>query len=209
MLWAEQRTQKGPVNERPVEYGFALHVLSHLGGIEKILDVGSGEKAWPKLLSDCGYKVTAIDRCLVSNRHFRVMRRDITHLWDIRHIPFNQDVITCISTLEHIEQYELAMRNMSYLLRTGGHLILTVPCTNGDYKSDVWRGERPYVTQSFSYYQVRDWAKYYGLRLVEEKRWIVYDGEYWGEGERHSPPLCAYELAEMNLGCFHFVKVGK
>ena len=134
LLYAEQRKQKGPVNERGVEYGYTLQELSKLGGIEKVLDVGSGNSSFPHLLSYCGYKVTALDNMLQSwneywndrpptNRHFRIENSSIEYP---KYIPSGFDAITCISTLEHIEQYELALQNMAWLLRRGGHLILTL-----------------------------------------------------------------------------------
>ena len=216
LLYAEQRTQRGPVNERGIEYGYALNELSKLGGIHRVLDVGSGGSSFPHLLSYCGYEVTAIDNMLWGwneywnkrqpfNRHFRVQSADITFP---RYVPGNFDAITCISTLEHIRQYELAMQNMAWLLRRGGHLILTVPCTNGEYKEDV-HGDRKYITQSFTLKQAGDWERYYFGRMINEKYYMGYKGRYWGEGECISPPLPAIGLDEINLGCFHYVKVGE
>ena len=204
LLWAEQRTQKGPVNERVAEYGFALRELCKPGGIERVLDVGSGDKAWPALLSDCGYKVTAIDKSATTNRHHLVSRMDITNPeW----LAWDWDAITCISVLEHIEQFELAVQHMSWRLRDGGHLIVTFPCTDREYRRDVWYGSRPYITQSFRLGQVLDWQRYYLLRLVRAKYYIGYQGEYWGEGGRVTPPLDARSTDEMNLGLFHFLKL--
>lgn len=205
LLWAEQRTQKGPINERGVEYAFALRELSALGGIERVLDVGSGDKAWPALLSDCGYEVTAIDKARVLNRHFRVERKDIT---DPKYLRYGFDAITCISTIEHIHPVleSLALCEMSWHLRRGGHLIITMPCTNKEYRYDVWNRTRPYITQSLTLNRVMWWERWYRLRLVNRRMYIGYSGEYWGEGKRHSPPLVAVNEDEMNLGCFHFVK---
>ena len=216
LLYIEQRTQKGPVNERGVEYGYALNELSKHRDIKHVLDVGSGDSSWPHLLSYCGYKVTAIDYMRLAwgddywhkrapyNRHFRIKPEDITYP---RHVPHNFDAITCISTLEHIKQYELALQNMAWLLRMGGHLILTVPCTEKEYRADVYEHEiRKYICQSFTLKHVESWDRYYFGHLEERRFYAGWTGEYWNEGERISPPIAATP-ADMNLGCFHFVKV--
>ena len=196
------------MNERGVEYGYALAELSKLGGIERVLDVGSGDSSWPHLLSYCGYQVTAIDKWddfwtrPPTNRHFRVLNEDIT---DPLYVPYGLDAITCISTLEHIEQYELALQNMAWLLRMGGHLILTIPCTNKGYRKGV-HGDRSYITQSFTLKQVDSWERDYFGRLMGHKYYAGFKGDYWNEGERLSPPWPAIGLDDMNLGCFHFVR---
>jgi len=220
LLWAEQRTQKGPVNERVVEYGFALRVLSELGGVNRILDVGSGNSPWPALLSYSGYKVTAIDHMRQAwgddywakrapfNRHFRVESKSIACP---KYLPYGYDAITCISTLEHIHprMIELAMLEMAWHLRVDGHLILTIPCTNKEYIKDVWRGSSKFFTQSFTLKQVDDWRRCYFDVIPHREYYIGYSGGAWGIGERYSPPMKTVNEDEMNLGCFHYVKVGE
>lgn len=46
------------------------------------------------------------------------------------------DLVTCTETLEHLERPESALQEMSRVLRTGGHLVITVP--NG--AEDDWSG---------------------------------------------------------------------
>ena len=69
-------------NERSIEYRFALEVLGE-SRPKTILDVGSGTTAWPHLLRNCGYVVTAIDNVRdywpggMVNRHWTVLDEDI------------------------------------------------------------------------------------------------------------------------------------
>src|SRR5438445_11692612 len=69
-------------NERPIEYRFALQTLGE-NHPENVLDVGTGTTAWPHLLRNCGYVVTAIDNIRdywhegMVNRHWTVLNVDI------------------------------------------------------------------------------------------------------------------------------------
>ena len=47
-------------NERPIEYRFSLQVMAE-NRPKTVLDVGAGTTAWPHLLRNCGFVVTAID----------------------------------------------------------------------------------------------------------------------------------------------------
>ena len=81
-----------------------------------MLDVGTGTTAWPHLLRNCGYVVTAIDNIRdhwpegMVNRHWAVLDVDIVKP-DPR-IPEKCEAITCISVLEHIENHTRAVWNM-------------------------------------------------------------------------------------------------
>ena len=49
---------------------------------------------------------------------------------DIRHLPFDQDsfdFVYTMGTIEHIEEYELAVREVQRVLKTGGKAIIGVP----------------------------------------------------------------------------------
>jgi SAM-dependent methyltransferase len=125
--------------ERPTEYGFAeLHIGPPLGQ-KKLLDIGSVGSAFPLRMAGNGFEVTCLDPTATPGLvdGVRILRGDIRNTT----LPESSiDLITCISTLEHIglagrygiqtadpEGETLAMREMARLLRPGGRLILTVP----------------------------------------------------------------------------------
>jgi len=58
--------------------------------------------------------------------------------WDITKNGFlgGHDLVLCIETLEHITAVDAAIKNMLSLLRTGGHLFITVP----DGEHDTYKG---------------------------------------------------------------------
>lgn len=102
------------INERPIEYGFALKHLSEIYVVE-VLDVGTGKTAWPHIMANCGFKVTAIDKIEgywkggFFNRHYNVINDDITKT----KITKKFDLITCISALEHIPNHKEAIKECS------------------------------------------------------------------------------------------------
>ena len=114
-------------NERPIEYSFALRALA-ASQPRTVLDVGTGTTAWPHLLRNCGYVVTAIDNVRdywphgMTNRHWRVQDIDITQP-NVELGGKRFDAITCISVVEHIEDHLAAVRNMVQLLAPDGMLI--------------------------------------------------------------------------------------
>lgn len=208
LLYAEWKTQRGELNERTTEYGYALSRLARFGGIRRVLDIGAGDTSFPHLLSRCGYQVDAIDNWQdfwkhnPANRHFHVIKDDITAP---KKVTAQYDAITCISTLEHIENHDAALQHITWLLRRNGHFILTVPCTNKEYRHDVHDGNRDYITKSFTAFQVDLWRSWFFGYLANEEHYIGFKGDYWNEGERISPPWHT-KTDDYNLGCYHFIR---
>ena len=184
------------INERPVEYGFALRWLATLCP-ERVLDVGSGLSAWPELVADCGYCVTAIDEPsqywrgrVAFNRHYYVIRDDITR----PRLAGQFDCITCISVLEHILDHHAAMRGMFSLLKVGGHLLLTFPYHENQYVGNAYRApgvEPPQhpddLCQVFSHHELADWLRQNPGRIVAQEYYQIFRGPHWGIGERLRP----------------------
>lgn len=120
LLKKEYSLLKKEINERPLEYSFSLDFISKLPNERlDILDIGTGQSCWPKLLSDCGYKVDTMDNykdywkgCFL-NRHYYVFNDSILNPKNVN----KYDIITCISTLEHIPNFNKAIENMSKLLK--------------------------------------------------------------------------------------------
>jgi 2-polyprenyl-3-methyl-5-hydroxy-6-metoxy-1,4-benzoquinol methylase len=197
------------VNERPVEYAFALRWLGEIRA-QHVLDVGSGGASWPQLLATCGFSVTAIDRMLgywqgaFFNRHYHVVQDDITQTA----LRERFDAVTCLSVLEHIQDHPAAMRGMFGLLRPGGHIVLTVPFNRDVYLDNVYAhpdagySATSYVAQVFSRKELEGWLAASGGELVAAEYHEVFTGEYWTMGRRVHPPRRVDESERHHLGCF-------
>ena len=202
-------------NERPVEYGFVLaHMRDHVP--EKVLDVGTGITALPSIMRTCGAVVTAIDNVHdywtkgMVNPHFHIIHDDIT----ASKLTAKFDLITCISTPEHITHYDMAVENMFQLLKPEGHLIITCPYNEQDYCADVYKEptsselkkKHPFVTQAFSRENVTHWLGTNGGILVEQQYWQFYTGRYWTEGERIQPPVSVEANHSHQITCLKLKK---
>jgi SAM-dependent methyltransferase len=184
-------------NERPVEYSFVFKHLAYYCPIN-ILDVGTGTTALPQLMRTCGFKVTAIDNVKdywpegMVNRHYYVIDDDITCS------KLNQkfDLITCISTLEHIVNFEKAIDNMFRLLNPQGIIILSFPYNEGKYVENVYflpdstaPKDLPFSTQVFSRRHLNDWCQRNNAAILEQEYWQYFTGDFWTIGDRLPKPL--------------------
>jgi 2-polyprenyl-3-methyl-5-hydroxy-6-metoxy-1,4-benzoquinol methylase len=213
---AESAAQKfAHHNERPIEYRFALESLARVRP-QTVLDVGTGTTAWPHLLRNCGFVVTAIDNVRdywsagMVNRHWTVRDVDITRPGDFEG-PF--DAVTCISVIEHIEDHLGAVRNMLRLLGPGGLLIITTPynhrepCPNVYQRPDALYGRnQPYICRSHSAQEIARWEEL-GARLRRRELWRLFSGPVWATGSRVVWERAESEDMPHQLGCFEFEKV--
>jgi len=183
LLKYEQRKPAASwANERAVEWQFALTEIAAQYP-RTILDVGSGDTAWPHLLANCGFNVRAID-VVARNRHYLVERRDITNPSIVRDLP-PVDIVTCISTLEHIANYDTAIRHMS---RLGRRLILTFPFHWESHLDDVRRKPTSALCQAFSITDVMRWCEDNDLHEGRKSFFQCWSGSTWSEGLRILPP---------------------
>jgi len=195
-------------NERPVEFAFVFRAIARCAP-KTILDVGTGTTALPALMANCGAVVTAIDNVNdywehgLINRHWHIVDDDIQKT----RIRQKFDMLTCISTLEHIREYDNAARNMLELLSPGGHLVLTCPFTWAQHVDDCYRqpgadaglAAAPYIGNSYSGEDLERWLRV-GAELVEIEHWRGFSGSHWALGERLAPPLPATRETG-NLAC--------
>jgi SAM-dependent methyltransferase len=183
------------VNERPVEYRFVFDVATRVAPTS-VLDVGTGKTSLPHLLWVCGYEVTAIDNVSdywadgLINRHFEVLDQDIT----APSLDRRFDLVTCVSTVEHISDHETAVAAMAGLTEAGGHIALTVPYNEREYHPNAYDmpgssygQDNPYVTQIYSRAEVDAWLAASGCELVEQQYWQVFSGDLWTVGEQIYP----------------------
>jgi SAM-dependent methyltransferase len=213
---AESRGQKFTHhNERSIEYRFALDCLA-AARPESVLDVGTGTTAWPHLLRNCGFVVTAIDNVRdywhheMVNRHWTVLDVDVTNPGEFRG---SFGAVTCISVIEHIADHEGAVRNMLRLLAPGGLLVITTPYNHHEHSPNVYKrpdalygGDLAYGCRSHSAREIEQWQAL-GARLRRREMWRLFSGPVWATGERVPWERVESEDAPHQLGCFLLEKV--
>lgn len=196
-------------NERPIEFEFVFRQIARLYP-EKVLDVGTGTTALPHLMRNCGLLVTAIDNIKeywpagMYNRHYYVIDDDITDT----HLTETYDLITCISVLEHIKNFDAAIQNMFELLKAGGHLILTMPYTEDEYVADVYalpqsnaNKKASYITQSFSRNELNKWMENHSGEIIEQEYYQCWSGGVWTVGDKIIPPKKVSRSEKHQLSC--------
>src|SRR5215469_11053921 len=183
-------------NERPMEFAFVFRMIGRCAP-KTILDVGTGTTALPALMANCGPEVTAIDNIRdywpdgMTNRHWHVLDADIC----APQLSGQFDMVTCISVLEHIKRYDVALQNMMALLRPQGYLVLCGPYTDGFHVDDCYRQPgaaeasraNPYICNSYSAEDLARWLGF-GGELLEVEYWRGFSGKHWAMGERIAPP---------------------
>jgi SAM-dependent methyltransferase len=179
--------------ERPVECSFVLDSLIRSRALN-VLDVGSGTSAFPALLIDCGFNVVASDYQekywkQFYNRHIYVIKDDITRT---RFAPSSFDAITCISVLEHIQEYDLAVAQMVKLLRPSGGLILTFPYTFDMFcenvydlpEADALSKQFQFIARSFSDQTIQNWITNHHLTIENQIFFRGWEGKFWRTGKQ-------------------------
>ena len=197
------------INERPVEYAFVFNCLSEIFP-EYVLDVGTGRSSLPHMMANCGIKVTAIDQINdywqggFLNRHFHVIKDDITN----PEINKSFDLITCISTLEHIENSDDAIKAMVGLLNSRGHIILTFPYNENKYIPNVYEltdsgygQDSSFICQMYSRNEISRWLGNNNIKIIKQEYYEVFSGEYWSVGERIYPPNNVTKDQKHHLTC--------
>jgi 2-polyprenyl-3-methyl-5-hydroxy-6-metoxy-1,4-benzoquinol methylase len=192
-----------------VEYSFVFRQLAQHCP-RAILDVGTGSTALPQMMRHCGFLVTAIDNIKdfwpkgMFNRHFYVISDDITST----KLTAKFNMITCVSVLEHIREYDRAVAAMLSLLRPQGHLVLSFPYNEKTYVQNVYhlKGSNapknlPFGAHAFSRNELERWVRDPAAEIIEQEYWRFYSGEYWSVGERLSFPEKVNEEDSHQLTC--------
>jgi SAM-dependent methyltransferase len=196
-------------NDRAVEFSYVFRNLSQIYP-DEILDVGTGITALPHLMANCGFRVTAIDNIKdywkngMFNRHYYIIDDDITN----SKVNKKFDLITCISVLEHIIDYNAAIRNIFKLLKDGGHLILTCPYTTNQYVDNVYQlpnssygRDLPFVCQSYSRKELNKWLIDNNVIIADQEYWQFWTGDFWTEGDQIIPPIKVKSHQKHQLSC--------
>lgn len=178
-------------NEREILYPFAIDTIRKRNPAS-ILDVGAGTSAFPLIVNQCGYAVTAIDSYGgywpggLQNKYFKILKHDITK--DTSAAVF--DLITCLHTLSHIENYQQAMVNMKRMLNPGGCIVLGMPynehlgVANAYDMPDADYGHTAsYKCRIFCAADIQG----FGCQIIEQHYWQIFRGRLWTQGERLVP----------------------
>ncbi|OHA94164.1 MAG: hypothetical protein A3E02_00770 [Candidatus Zambryskibacteria bacterium RIFCSPHIGHO2_12_FULL_38_34] len=204
----------GEPNERPLEYRFIFEQISTYYP-KHILDVGTGITALPHLMANCGCKVTAIDNIKdywtdgMFNRHYHIINDDITN----SKLKDTFDMITCVSTLEHIEKCDQAVKSMFSLLKNGGILVLTFPYNEKRGVSNVYslpdstaKNLPKYKTRAYCREDLDRWQKQNNAYLIKQEYWQFFTGDYWTEGKIILPPQKVEREDKHQISCILFQK---
>lgn len=204
------------LNERVNEYAFAFETLSN-GEYFNVLDVGTGDNSFASTLEHCGFNVTASDSMgsywsTFSNRHIHVVKDDITNS---NFKSDSMDAILCISVLEHIHAYHLAMGQMSRIVKKGGVIVATFPYSHDAFCENIYKLEGSdslskkfsYIARSYSDDQIEKWCIDFDLEIIGRRYLRGWTGKFWRTGERIGVPYATHEKAEANCICLALKKL--
>jgi hypothetical protein len=104
------------------------------------------------------------------------------------------------------------MQNMTCLLATGGHLILTTPYSHCHPYGNVYRHpdalygkDNPYICRSSSGTDLNQWLAA-GLTVERCELWQLFTGPVWAAGQRCPWKIASTENEPHQLGYFEFRK---
>ena len=106
-------------------------------GLLRVADIGSGVTFFPFSVARLGYDVTCIDVDPICAHDIPIAAKIIDHapgkivigLMDGKRVPLgdeSQDVVYCVSVLEHIPNCEDTIKEVARILKPGGQFVLTV-----------------------------------------------------------------------------------
>lgn len=113
--------------------------LSPLGG--EVIDIGCGAAPYRQLFSSKVTRYIGVDRDRTDNSCIEIVSADAHSL------PFESatfDVAVSFQALEHVEKPSECMREMSRVIRPGGHVVITAPGVWPLHEAprDFWRFTR-------------------------------------------------------------------
>ena len=121
----------------------------------KILDAGAGSNKYKKFFQDCVYKTQDFKQY-----------GEIDYISDIVDIPVesnNFDVIICTEVLEHLPRPDLAIKEFSRILKSGGKLYITAPLLSGIHQAPH------YFYGGFSKFWYFKYLNQYGFKEINIK----------------------------------------
>ncbi|MFA6088646.1 MAG: class I SAM-dependent methyltransferase [Candidatus Woesearchaeota archaeon] len=191
------------LNERVVEYPFALSMVSRTKG-RNVVDVGSGPTpAFWYILTNIGFNAIALDPMAKSSIKFssktnKFKRKSIVNSG----MPSNYfDIVFCISTLEHVKEYEKAILEMNRICKPQGLIVVTTPFCCNEYIKDTIglpKTKKYSCNHAYSLSQYEKWTNIIGT-IEEKKIWRAWSGPSWRKGERFFIPKPVSEEKDADL----------
>jgi ubiquinone/menaquinone biosynthesis C-methylase UbiE len=157
---------------------FVQEELAKITPGSRILDAGAGSQQYRKYCSHLEYVAQDFGKVTVDqNKGFTALSENykygpLDYICDITNIPAPDesfDAVICTEVFEHIPDPQLALKELTRLIKPGGILILTIP-------SNCLRHFDPYFFYSgFSDRWLEYWFKNTGLKIIK----INIDGNYF------------------------------
>lgn len=115
-----------------------------------VLDAGAGPCGYKPLLAHCNYKSQDFARYKGKEHRYG----ELDYIGDITNIPVANesfDWVICTEVFEHIPRPDLALKEFSRILRSGGSLVVTAPLGSGIHMAPYhfYGGFSPYWYQYF------------------------------------------------------------
>lgn len=194
----------GYKTSRSREYDFAMSNIPSNNC--RILDVGSVGSLFPLKLAKDGNQVYVVDVRKYHERHPNL----ISFISDITNTSFSNeffDIITCISTIEHIglsaygdpkheKGDKLAINECKRILKKEGKLILTTPYA-GEYNVAPFKNTYERV---YNYETIND--LFFGWNILKEEYYIPKNPKNWIKVTREEAEKKYEVYPESNLSCF-------
>ena len=145
---------------------FVRDVAQSLPENASILDAGAGECVYKRLFTHCNYK--AIDSAVGDSRW---NYGNLDYIAPLHEMPIGDetfDAVLCTQVLEHLEWPRESVKEMHRVLRSGGHLFMTVPMAQTEHQApnDFFR---------YTSYGLESICRYAGFRDVK----IIPFGGLW------------------------------
>lgn len=179
-LWKFGQMTMGAETERMVEYPWVLANLYPNSGA-KILDIGCSTSVFALQLASLGYLTYGLDVVDEENKYIRDYREGIKNFifvqGDARKMPFKDnyfDRIIAVSTIEHIDEDELVIREIGRTLKKDGKCLITFPYGCGKF------GKR-YLSWPYRIYdnkKITEGFKNSGL-FIKNKSFFLKSGKNW------------------------------
>ncbi len=180
----------------------------------RVLDVGSGGGFLTASLSDAGYKVIGIDLSTASIREAKAHVQANFAVAAGESLPFRDDTVdavTCSEVLEHVEDADAVVSEISRVLRPGGLLVFSMP--NRTFLSRlvlIDLAQRFWPTRVLPS-DLHDWARFIRptefRRVAQRHHLVIGDIQGMAIRRRHLPAAVA-ALAALRAGRISYAKAG-
>jgi|GEM_PF-329807 len=136
----------------------------------KVIEIGAGTGYISKMLMTEGYEVAVGDVHLRALSRFNGRIFKEKYQFDINQAPFKDhfDAVGMFDVLEHIENDNLALKNVSGMLKDQGKLILTVPAHRWLWNRHDYSHKRRYRLS-----RIRKLMKKNDFKILEAKHFFV------------------------------------